>query len=242
MPQFSLYTLITLLSSVVVALMGILLLAISTPKDPALRNYRISRRILAIGYLILSAAGPLDIWGNLESSGMNITATAILSLVVLKRTYMAFVTAYTFFFVYFALKFINYPKFFNFDASETTESPNNSSDKREPSKDSLHDAVEKWVASGKFVDPTISLKSLSAELNTNSAYLSRHINTKHGQNFRSWINALRINEAKKLIDSNPHMPLVEIGEKVGISSSTTFYRHFVIVTGMTPAEYRRKKQ
>jgi|GEM_PF-4558900 len=55
MSQFTPYILTTLLSSVVILIMGICLLTVSMPKGPELRSYRVSRRFLASAYIILAA-------------------------------------------------------------------------------------------------------------------------------------------------------------------------------------------
>lgn len=54
MPQFTPYMLATLLSSVIILAMGICLLTISMPRTAELNSYRISRRLLAVAYIILA--------------------------------------------------------------------------------------------------------------------------------------------------------------------------------------------
>ena len=54
MPQLNPYTLVTLLSSVVILAMGVCLFTVSMPHGHQLQNYRISRRLLGVAYTILS--------------------------------------------------------------------------------------------------------------------------------------------------------------------------------------------
>lgn len=44
----------------------------------------------------------------------------------------------------------------------------------------------------------------------------------------------------KEITEDGGLPLAEIGQSIGIPSTSTFYRQFAAVTGMAPTEYRRK--
>ena len=166
---------------------------------------------------------------------------SVASLFVNKQVFTAFMITYTTFYVYFALKFINYVTLFHHIAPIISEAENQPSNNHEISVQ-LRTSLSKWIEKKKFTDPALSLKSLSGELNTNPAYLSRFINTEYGQNFRSWVNSVRISEAQKLILQDSNIPLIEVGEKIGIPSSSTFYRQFVAVTGMTPMEYRRELQ
>ena len=151
-----------------------------------------------------------------------------------------FIVGYTFLYVYMAIRYINYLPLFHRIAPVVAQPQNGTSNGNEISEEYIRYAVGKWTECKKFLDPNISLESLAKELNTNPTYLSRHINSAYGQNFRSWINSLRIAEAQRLITEKGCLPLAEIGQRVGITSTSTFYRQFASVTGMAPAEYRKK--
>lgn len=56
----------TLLTSLIVLVMGVCLLVVSVPREPELRNYRIARRFLAGAYIILGGFGQWEVIGNLE--------------------------------------------------------------------------------------------------------------------------------------------------------------------------------
>lgn len=353
------YTLTTLLSSTVTLVMGILLFAVSVPRDPGLKNYRISRWFLTGAYIILSGFGWLEIFGENDMGEptivmvftliaasyqamlftfstltlinvgymtrrvvlRNIIPVTILAVVLLtflfsmpqqpfyvafyvmaglyclqivyyivlfrgeyrkyrwrfdnffsgdeyrrliwirNAFYMAacvgviavvslfvnillytiFTGAYTLFYIYFAVKFINYVTIFHriapvVDTSKETTSRNYSDNQIIPA------AIECWINTKGFVQQDITLESLAIELCTNQSYLSRYINAQFGQNFKAWINSLRIGEAQRLLDDQHDLSLTEVAEQSGIPSNSTFYRNFVTVTGMTPAEYRRQKQ
>lgn len=163
---------------------------------------------------------------------------AVASLFVNIALYTVFTAVYTLFYIYFAVKFINYVTIFHriapvVNASEETISRNYSENQN------ISAAIECWMNKKGFIQQDISLESLSTELNTNQTYLSRYVSSEYGQNFKTWINSLRIAEAQRLLAEQGEIPFARIAEKSGMKSSSTFYRNFVAVTGMTPADYRK---
>lgn len=357
MPEFDTYHLTTLLSSVVILVMGICLLVVSVPKEPELRNYRISRRFLAAAYVFLSAVGLSEVFGDNGAEGQSLVmaftviaasyqallftfslitlinfgyltsrrvwtnvipisllsailliflfgasekafdisfyialsaycgqlvfyvtrfsreyeryrrkldnffseneerrmawikrsfymatgvgALAVAALFVNTLTYTIFTAAYTVFYIYFAVKYINYVNQFHRIApvmvvQQVEEVGNNAA-----MPEDLPRMITKWIATKGFLSPGITLESLARDVNTNQSYLSRFINFEYGQNFRSWINSLRVGESMRLIEERQDLTLDEIAEKIGIPSRSTFYRQFTNVAGMSPAEYRK---
>ncbi|MFT3902152.1 MAG: helix-turn-helix domain-containing protein [Niabella sp.] len=165
---------------------------------------------------------------------------AVGSLFVNQTLYIIFTFAYTLFYIYFAIKYISYVSLFHRFAPVVAATVAEPETRQEANDSRLSHELQKWVAEKKFIHTDITLESLSLELTTNYAYLSRYINSHYGQNFKSWINSLRIAEAQRLIAEQEDLSFIEIGEQVGIPSISTFYRQFSTVTGVTPAEYRRQ--
>lgn len=153
--------------------------------------------------------------------------------------FLIFIVAYTFAYVYLAIRYINYAALF-YQIAPIVVQPEDTGVSENESTEVNNTMLNQWIESKGFLNPDITLEALSRELNTNQSYLSRYINVECRQNFRSWINSLRIAEAQKLIAEQENLSLVEIGEKVGIPSRSTFYRHFTAVTGVTPSEYRKR--
>ena len=90
-----------------------------------------------------------------------------------------------------------------------------------------------------FLQPEITLKALSDELNVTSEYLSEVINDDLNKNFFDFINHYRVEEFKNQckIDSNKHLNIIGIAFNCGFNSKATFNRVFKKVTGLTPSEY-----
>lgn len=348
MPLSNPYMFATLLSSIVILVMGVCLLVMSMPQGAQLRNYRISRRLLAVAYIILavqSIAGafwderihaetitPLlqaclftyalitllnhDYFTRRRVLWQLVVICLIIVLIILnlyilpapvkalsylitaayfglfayyvwifyceyrnyKRradnfyaggernqlrwtvqifviaagigavagivdgddfVFWIFIAVYTLVYVYMAIRYINYVALF-YHIAPAVAGIQDEAAGREISEGYIIAALNKWTGSQGFLSADVSLESLSQQLRISPVYLSRHINRTYGQNFRSWINAQRIAEAQRLITGREDLSYAEIGNKVGIPSSSTFYRQFVAATGVTPAEYRRK--
>lgn len=92
----------------------------------------------------------------------------------------------------------------------------------------------------RFLDPYLGLEELANELDMSAAHLSRLINTYSDHNFSDYINSLRIQQAKELLndDSFCRYTIVSIGLECGFNSKSTFYAAFKKFTSQTPSEYR----
>lgn len=92
----------------------------------------------------------------------------------------------------------------------------------------------------RYLDPYLSLESLSREMDTSTSSLSKLINTYSHGNFSDYINKFRVEEAKKLL-SHPDYgayTIVAIGLECGFNSKSTFYTAFKKFTGKTPTQFR----
>jgi AraC-like DNA-binding protein len=346
MLQIDFYFLTSLLSAVIVLAMGICLFAVSMPSDAALRNYRLSRRMLGVAYIFLAAfhfAGVFidddihlsTVLAPLQAlmftfalivlinnsfvtarrlviqlviisvmAALNFVCSRLLSeppvwlscllyaiypclyiyyVWIFSREYrrykrrsdnfyagnehkrlqwivrvfimasivgvfggvltenniylLIFIAVYTVLYTYMAIRYINYVELFHNLAPVVAVPAEVAGAEKSERIDSL---IEKWIERKGYLAPEITLDGLAVELSTNSAYLSRHINSRYEQNFRSWIGTLRIGEVVRLMDAHPDMPLIEIAEQTGIPNRSSFYRQFYAVVGLTPAEYRKQ--
>lgn len=90
-----------------------------------------------------------------------------------------------------------------------------------------------------YTNPELSLQSLASSLNTNTSYLSTIINKNYKCNFKTLINRLRIDKAKRMMVSDEYKTLSMEGiiETVGFNSRSGFYQAFKTNTGLTPTQY-----
>ncbi len=94
----------------------------------------------------------------------------------------------------------------------------------------------------RYFDPGLSLEKLSDELGISTGKLSSLINQFSACNFSDYVNGLRVQDAKKLLE-NPDFEkytMVSIGLECGFNSKSTFYSAFKKFTGKTPTEYQKE--
>jgi AraC-like DNA-binding protein len=92
-----------------------------------------------------------------------------------------------------------------------------------------------------YRDPELSLASLSERLGTSANRLSQALNDEIGTGFRSYVNALRLEEVKRRLERDDGCSILAIAFDAGFNSKTTFNTLFARETGMTPKEYRQRR-
>ncbi|MGI2295702.1 helix-turn-helix domain-containing protein [Paenibacillus sp. GXUN7292] len=104
-----------------------------------------------------------------------------------------------------------------------------------------HDPTIRFVTNylNDHLDADVSLDFLADKLNISSGYLSTYFKEKTGNNYMDYVNNLRIDRAKQLLQ-NQSLYVQTIAEKVGYGNVNSFIRMFKKFTGITPGEYRRK--
>ena len=89
-----------------------------------------------------------------------------------------------------------------------------------------------------FLDSTLNLKSLAEKCNTNRNYFSQCIHEQYNMNFNTFINMLRIEEAKMILSDQTYLiPLKSLSFKLGFNSYSVFNEAFKKQVGVTPAFY-----
>ncbi|MBI1767266.1 MAG: AraC family transcriptional regulator [Bacteroidetes bacterium] len=91
-----------------------------------------------------------------------------------------------------------------------------------------------------YKENNLKLETLAEKLKSNRHFVSQVINQFYKTNFFDFINARRIDEAKRLLVSGSHeMNIIEIAYAVGYNNKVTFNTVFKRITGVTPTEYRK---
>lgn len=90
-----------------------------------------------------------------------------------------------------------------------------------------------------FKKSDFSITDASVALNIHTKKISTALNSLKAQNFNSFINEFRIEEAKKLLEQNASSDytIEGIGNLVGFNSKSVFYKEFKKNMGMTPLHY-----
>lgn len=117
-----------------------------------------------------------------------------------------------------------------------------SSSLNEEKKSDLFQALEKLMSEQKvYMDNLLTKDKVAELLGSNRTYLSQIINEQTGKTFTQYINDYRIQDAiRRLSDPDNQIPLKALSVELGFNSSTTFYKQFQAVTGMTPSQYRNQ--
>lgn len=91
-----------------------------------------------------------------------------------------------------------------------------------------------------FLDENLKLQDLADELMISTHQLSRLLNEHYGKSFNDFVNSYRVEEAKKLLLSEPDLPILHIAFQSGFSTKATFNAQFSKFAGLTPSSYRKE--
>ena len=90
-----------------------------------------------------------------------------------------------------------------------------------------------------FADDDISIKKVADALYVSSSYVSKVFCNKLKYNFREYINMLRIDKSKELLEKSG-MKILDIMLECGFKNQSSFNRIFSEDTGLSPRVYRQK--
>lgn len=84
----------------------------------------------------------------------------------------------------------------------------------------------------------LSTDEIAKQFGLSRSALSSAFQQHTGLPIHKYIAQKRIQQAQTIIRTHPDTPLGEVAAKVGYEDSSTFYRNFHRITGMSPAKYR----
>lgn len=103
-------------------------------------------------------------------------------------------------------------------------------------------AIKNWIEKKRFTNPELTIEDLVKETSFNRSSLTNYINGVFGQSFRSWLNSLRISEAKAIMIKNPEYSHETVADMTGFSSRTYFIKVFKDKEGLPPVEWMEKQK
>lgn len=110
-------------------------------------------------------------------------------------------------------------------------------------KKRIRKALEDYFTKDKpWFDSRLTITMVSERLNIPRHKLTEVLNTDIGKNFYRFVNEYRVDEVRKML-SDPaynHYSIEAIGYECGFNSKSAFFSVFKDLTGMTPAQYKRK--
>jgi AraC-like DNA-binding protein len=87
-----------------------------------------------------------------------------------------------------------------------------------------------------FKNPDLNISITAQHFNLTPAYLSGIFQQETGLNLLEYINTLRIEESKKLLEAGHN--IIKTAELSGFRGSSTYIRIFRKITGITPGQYK----
>ena len=105
---------------------------------------------------------------------------------------------------------------------------------------SLKPQLQNLMATAKpYLDPELSLATLSKQMGIQPTVLSKLINDQFKQNFNDFINTYRVNEVINMIKKGSHhqQTLLGIAFDAGFNSKATFNRAFKKSTSLSPKDW-----
>lgn len=105
----------------------------------------------------------------------------------------------------------------------------------------LSDRVQAFIAEN-YSDPSLNVTMIGREFELTASYVSKLFTMQTGQKLLDYINHYRIERAKQLIRTDPETTVEKISERVGYTSTRTFFRVFKKVEGVSPSQYKERIQ
>ncbi|MGS2763550.1 helix-turn-helix domain-containing protein [Sinomicrobium sp. M5D2P9] len=103
--------------------------------------------------------------------------------------------------------------------------------------------LEKFERKQRFTNPDILLKSLADDLNTNSTYLSRVINTTKDMNFSQYLHHIRIKHIVERLKNEEKLrqyAVEAIAQEAGYKTAQSFTKAFYKETGIYPSYFLKR--
>ncbi len=132
--------------------------------------------------------------------------------------------------------------FYSFDVfSSDMEKYKNSSLNKDAALDYSNELKRLMNDDKPFLNPELTLTSLSKTLGITSKQLSQIINQVEGKNYSQYIAELRVYQAVELLKTNKykHYTMAAIAYECGFSSISSFNIAFKKITGKTPVQYKQ---
>lgn len=91
-----------------------------------------------------------------------------------------------------------------------------------------------------FKDPNLKVADVAKRLKVQPAYLSLVLNQHFGYGFPHFLNSFRVEESKRLLQSDHTKTFEALGYESGFNSKSTFFATFKKFTGTTPSKFKEK--
>jgi AraC-like DNA-binding protein len=97
------------------------------------------------------------------------------------------------------------------------------------------------IADKYYLCPEINIEEMARHLKIGRSTLSCFINREEKMTFHTWVNKLRIDEAKRIFTDNPDYTIAQVSDMVGFSEPSNFSRQFKLITCQSPSTWRQNQ-
>ncbi len=185
-------------------------------------------------------------------AALAVGVSAMLSLAVPDSAYNIFMCCYVAFYIWFASRFINYVIELNYYLPAVKASAKESSEdmaetepevtaadfiESEQLKERLKAAIDEYVSAKDYLDPDKDRGYIVEKSGVDPRFFRWYFQNVVTQDFRVWRAGLRIEEAKRVIQTTPDVSMNALAIKLGFGTSQNFYHHFKKIVGRTPTEF-----
>ena len=108
----------------------------------------------------------------------------------------------------------------------------------------IEDLIHAWAIRPEkpYLAEGLTLAKVADEIGINPRSLSGFLNDIYEMTFNAWINNLRIEEVKRLIDAGTGKSMTDLAVMAGFTDLSAMSRIFKRITGITPSMYRSDSQ
>lgn len=128
------------------------------------------------------------------------------------------------------------------NADDATEGADNGEDTAPENTDGdpISVIIDRWLnrSDRPYLAEGLTINKVAEQMNLNKRLLSQYLNNVLCQNFNAWINELKVNEVKRIIEEEPSQNFNTIANRVGFNDAPAMTKVFKSVCGMTPTMYR----
>ncbi|PRX54912.1 helix-turn-helix domain-containing protein [Flagellimonas meridianipacifica] len=150
--------------------------------------------------------------------------------------YSAGPVAYSFFIVLLAYLGINSKKTFNLSLTPKYSTSSLTPEKAKAYFEKIEDVMKERQL---YLNPGLTVTSVAEAIGISSRNVSEIINKYADQNFASYVNDYRIEEAKSLLKTRgKKTKIISVALDVGFNNLSSFNVAFKAMTNLTPSEYR----
>lgn len=113
----------------------------------------------------------------------------------------------------------------------------------EPSQENREDSLiarldRHMVQDRPYTDPALGRNELAEYLGLSQDALAQLIRSEYDQTVHAYINSYRVEEARRILDTEPDTTIADIASRLGFGTSRTLQRAFKERFDMTPTQYK----